>query len=85
MFEFGLEKEILNVERRNFETFEQEFNFRTPRGEAYGLGGEKFFSPKNSNLVFRKSQEVWKRGYNALGVYSGIYVSAGQFDPPPPV
>ena len=40
-----------------------------------------FFSPKNSNLVFRKSQEVWKRGYNALGVNSGIYVSAGQFDP----
>ena len=41
----------------------------------------KFFSPKNSNIVFRKIQEVWKRRYNALGVNSGIYVSAGQFDP----
>ena len=41
------------------------------------------FSPKNSNIVFKKSQEVWKRGYNALGVNSGIYVSADQFDPPP--
>ena len=77
---FGLEKEISYVERRKFE---QEFNFWTPRGEAYGLGGEKIFSPKNSNLVFRRSQEVWKRGYNALGVNSGIYIGAGQFDPPP--
>ena len=85
MFKFGLEKEILTSKGRNFETFEQEFNFRTPCGEAYGLGGKIFFLPKNSNLVFRKSQEVWKRGYNALGVNSGIYVSADQFDPPPRV
>ena len=39
-----------------------------------------FFSPKNSNIGFRKSQEVWKRGYTALGLNSGIYVRAGQFD-----
>ena len=73
-------KEIIYVERRNFEKFEQEFNFRTPSGEAYGCDGD-FFSPKNPNIVFRKSQEVWKRGYNALGANSGIYISAGQFDP----
>ena len=41
------------------------------------------FSLKNSNIVFRESQEVWKRGYHALGVNSGIYVRTGQFDPPP--
>ena len=42
-----------------------------------------FFPPKNSNIVFRKSQEVWKWGYIALGVNSGIYVGEGQIDPLP--
>ena len=25
---------------------------------------------------------MWKRGYNALGVNSGVYIRVGQFDPP---
>ena len=62
MFEFGLEKGILYVEDRNFEKLEQEFNFRTPRGEAYGWDEEIYFHQKTLILFLGKVKKCGSEG-----------------------